>query len=173
MGKNAMKFLAIAVVTASLLICNHSFAQGTSPSKGKHFPSSQTVLRAYVAAWNRHDFAALKSLMAPAGFHEDASSLNSRAIGPAQTENLLREMIMLEPDFDWHLTAIVESGPIAMAEWTWTGTYTGESPDGPVVNRPISGRGATVAVIKNGKIQRLTDYYDPASYFLKKTEQAK
>jgi hypothetical protein len=50
-------------------------------------------------------------------------------------------------------------------EWTWTATYTGPSPTGPVTNRRVSGRGAAVARTEDGKIAHFTDYYDVASFY--------
>jgi predicted ester cyclase len=74
-------------------------------------------------------------------------------------------MIEGQPDLNWHLTTVVEAGPVVAAEWTWTSTYTGESPIGPVVRKRISARGASIAVIENGRIKRFSDYYDLASAF--------
>src|SRR5207249_11758263 len=88
-----------------------------------------------------------------------------RGEGPAQVKDFMREMLKAEPDLNWRLSIIIESGPIVAAEWTWTATYTGDSPGGLMVAKRISGRGATVAVIENGQIKRFTDYYDTASYF--------
>lgn len=35
----------------------------------------------------------------------------------------------------------------------------------PLVRQPDSGRGASVSVIRNGRIARFSDYYDAASFF--------
>jgi predicted ester cyclase len=78
-------------------------------------------------------------------------------------------MLKAQPDLEWKVTSIIESGPLVAAEWTWTSTFTGDSPSGPVVAKRISGRGASVAVIENGRIKRFTDYYDTLSYFPKTT----
>ena len=74
-------------------------------------------------------------------------------------------MIEIEPDFDWRLTTIVDGGSVLAAEWTWTATFTGDSPVGHVVNRRVSGRGVSVAAIENGRIKRFSDDYDFASVF--------
>jgi steroid delta-isomerase-like uncharacterized protein len=126
--------------------------------------SGKTVLEAYVSAWNRHDFAALDKLVTPDAVHEDIA-WPSRDEGAAQIKKFMREMIEIEPDFDWRLTTIVDGGSVLAAEWTWTATYTGDSPAGHVVNRRVSGRGVSVAVIENGRIKRFSDYYDFASVF--------
>jgi hypothetical protein len=77
----------------------------------------------------------------------------------------MRTMILTQPDLNWHLTSIVDGGSVVAAEWVWTGTVTGESPVRPIAPRRISGRGASVAVIENGRIKRFSNYYDFASVF--------
>jgi len=129
-------------------------------------PSARAVLEAYVAAWNQHDFAAFDKLLAADAVHEDIAQ-GFRGQGPAQIKDFLRAEIDSEPDLHWRLTTVVEAGPVVAAEWTWTGTYTGDSPAGHVVGKRISGRGASVAVIEHGRIKRFTDYYDMASFFPK------
>ena len=128
--------------------------------------SGKAVLEAYVSAWNRHDFAAFDNLLTADGIHEDIA-LGFRGQGPAQIKDFMRAMIEGQPDLNWHLTAVVEASPSVAAEWTWTSTYTGDSPIGPVVRKQISGRGVSIVLIENGRIKRLTDYYDMASFFPK------
>jgi SnoaL-like polyketide cyclase len=65
------------------------------------------------------------------------------------------------------VSRFVESGPVVVAEWTWTSTFTGESPTGPVKDQRVSGRGVSVVVTENGQIRHLTDYYDLPSFFRK------
>jgi hypothetical protein len=77
----------------------------------------------------------------------------------------MRTMLETQSDLNWHLTSIVDGGSVVAAEWVWTGTYTGDSPVAPVAPRRISGRGASVVVIENGRIKRFTDYYDFNSVF--------
>jgi steroid delta-isomerase-like uncharacterized protein len=127
--------------------------------------SGKSLLQAYVSAWNRHDSAALDTLLTPDAIHEDIA-WGFRG-GPAQIKEFMRRVVESEPDLDWRLTTVIEKGAFVAAEWTWTATYTGDSPIGPVVRKRVSGRGATVAVIENGRIKRFTDYYDTASFFPK------
>lgn len=124
------------------------------------------VLEAYFAAWNRRDFAALDKLLAADAVQEDfAAGVHAR--GRAEIKEWLSTSLRYEPDFKWQLTNVFESGKYVAGEWTWTGTHTGDSPIGPVVGMHISQRGASIAVIENGRIKRLTDYYDDASGFPK------
>jgi hypothetical protein len=124
----------------------------------------RAVLEAYVRAWNAHDSMALDTLLAPTGVHEDLAQ-GFRGQGPVQVRGFLRQVIAQEPDFRWRLTAVYPHDSVIAAEWTWAGTYTGPGPSGPLVNQPDSGRGASIAVIRGGRIERFTDYYDAASFF--------
>jgi steroid delta-isomerase-like uncharacterized protein len=158
------------LLATCLVLFTAASAQETSPAKSAHpaaTPAAQSpkaILQAYVSAWNRHDFAAFDALLAPDGTHEDIAA-GFRGKGPAEIKNFMRDMLKGQPDLNWQLTTVIQSGSIVAAEWTWTSTYTGDSPSGPQVARRISGRGASVAVIENGRIKRFTDYYDMGSYF--------
>jgi steroid delta-isomerase-like uncharacterized protein len=153
------------ITSACLFLLASASAQQDKP-KTSSVPSGKAVLEAYVSAWNRHDFAAFDKLLAPDAIHEDIAQ-GFRGKGSGQIKDFMRAMIEGQPDFDWHLTTIVDTGKHVAAEWTWTSTYTGDSPSGPVVRKRISGLGASVAVIENGRIKRFTDYYDLASFFPK------
>jgi len=126
----------------------------------------KAVLQAYVDAWNRHDSLAFDTLLAPAGIHEDLA-WGFRGKGPGAVRGFMRDVIAVSPDFHWDVTSSFSDGQSVVAEWTWTATFTGPSPSGPVTNQPVAGRGAAVAQIANGKIVRLSDYYDAASFFPK------
>jgi steroid delta-isomerase-like uncharacterized protein len=158
------------LIAASVLMLASASAQPgkqTTPPAGQtKTQSARSVLEAYVSAWNRHDFAAFDTLLAPDAIHEDIAQ-GFRGQGPAQIKDFMRGMIVGQPDLNWHLTTIVDASPLVAAEWTWTATFTGDSPSGPVVRKPISGRGASIAIIENGRIKRFTDYYDIGSFFPK------
>jgi hypothetical protein len=79
----------------------------------------------------------------------------------------MRDVIAVSPDYHWEVTSSFTDGQRVTAEWTWTASFTGPSPGGPVTNQRIVGRGAAVAEIANGKVVRLSDYYDAASFFPK------
>ena len=144
------------ILVFTVLACT-AREQPPAPESGK------AVIEAYVAAWNRHDSAAFDTLLAPDGIHEDIAQ-DFRG-GAAETKGFLRALIALEPDFKWTLLDVVQEGSRVAAEWTWTATYTGDSPNGPVTNFRGSARGSLVAEVENGRIKRLTDYYDNASFF--------
>ena len=151
--------VAATCLLAVVLACSWQ-ARTQTPQPGR------AVLEAYVTAWNQHDFAALDNLLTADAIHEDIAQ-GFRGQGPAQIKDFMRAMIEGQPDLNWRLTAVVDASPSVAAEWTWTSTYTGDSPTGPVVRKQISGRGVSIVLIENGRIKRLTDYYDMASFFPK------
>ena len=147
-----------AVIPVAVLLA------GAAGQLSRSTRSERQVLEAYVRAWNQHDSTAFDSLMAPDGIHEDlAQGFTGR--GSAEIKAFLAELLKVEPDFRWELTSVIVAAPTVAAEWKWTATYTGPGPKGPVTNRRITGRGASIAVISHGRIKRFTDYYDAASFF--------
>ena len=153
------------LLTGTLLIAAGLAACSSRPQSIAG-PGPKAVLQAYVDAWNRHDSLALDTLLAPAGIHEDLA-WGFRGEGPAAVRAFMRDVIAVSPDYHWTVSSSFTDGQSVAAEWTWTATYTGPSPGGPVTNQRITGRGAAVARIANGKIVRLSDYYDVASFFPK------
>ncbi|MBI1798339.1 MAG: nuclear transport factor 2 family protein [Candidatus Eisenbacteria bacterium] len=152
------KLTAIGMSMLSALLACAPARQSAAPDH------AQAVLEAYVQAWNHHDFAALDTLMTADAVHEDLAQ-GFRGQGPTAVKEFMRGVVAAEPDYVWHLTNSFTSGSRIAAEWTWTSTYSGLSPVGPVTNRRITGRGASVAEMENGKIKRFVDYYDIASFF--------
>jgi steroid delta-isomerase-like uncharacterized protein len=126
--------------------------------------SAKAVLQEYVSAWNLHNPAALDGLLDAESVHEDIPA-GFQGKGPAQIKAFAGEVFKAQPDLKWRLTTIVESGSTAAAEWTWTSTYTGDGPNGPVKRQKISARGASFVVVEGGRIRRFVDYYDFASSF--------
>lgn len=127
-------------------------------------PSGKALLEAYVSAWNKRDFAALDKLLTPDAVHEDMAR-SSREVGVDEIKRFMRASFEAQTNLNWHLTTIADGGSVVAAEWVWTGTFTGDSRAGSMVPRRISGRGASVAVIENGRIKRFSDYYDFDSVF--------
>jgi steroid delta-isomerase-like uncharacterized protein len=157
-----VSFLLLSAISCLLMI---STVSADSQATKHPLQSPETVLRALMSAFNRHDFAALDTLFASDGVYEDFAA-RFRGVGPAQVKEFLRGVIQTQPDFIWHPTNAIESGSNVTIEWTWAATFTGDGPDGKhLIGQRVSGRGATVAIIENGRIKQLHDYYDDASFF--------
>lgn len=68
------------------------------------------------------------------------------------------------PDFKLDVTSIIASGDLLAFEWVMNGTLTGSSPDLPATGKKFSVQGSTIIQLKDGKIQRNTDYWDLATF---------
>jgi len=147
--------LAVTAPFLVLLACQPSTASQ---------PRALAVFEAYVQAWNHHDLKALDTLLAADGIHEDLAQ-RFTGHGAAEVRAFMQELLKAEPDFAWHVVSTIVVGDTVAAEWTWSSTYTGPSPNGPVEKLPIAGRGASISIVQAGHIKRFTDYYDSASYF--------
>ena len=159
-------FAAFWALTLAVF-CTETASSANDEVAMRRAQSPRVVIQALMSAFNRHDFAALDALVAPAGVYEDFAA-RFRGVGPAQVKDFLRAVIEREPDFSWQLTSAIESGSRVAAEWTWTALFTGDGPNGRhLVAEKVSGRGATIAIIENGRIKQLHDYYDDASFFPK------
>ena len=149
--------VCVTVLIAAFTACAAGQTDRTDP---------RFVLEAYVSAWNHHDFVAIDRLIASDGIHDDIANA-VHAKGPDQVKNFMKSIIAQEPDFKWHIDHVIVSGSTVAAEWTWTATFTGDGPYGLVKDLPISGRGASIALVEKGRIKQLTDYYDTLSFFPK------
>ncbi len=65
------------------------------------------------------------------------------------------------PDLEVTYTRVVARGNYAVAEWTFTGTNTGEMMGKPATKKKVGYRAASVLTFaKDGKVQRETSYFD-------------
>jgi steroid delta-isomerase-like uncharacterized protein len=171
--KAALSLAACLVLVAPAVTANPPSAKSApAPVAPGTVRSAKAVLQEYVSAWNRHDPAALDRLLDPDSVHEDVPA-GFRGKGPAEIKAFAGEVFKAQPDLKWRLTTIVESGSTVAAEWTWTSTYTGDGPNGPVKGQKISVHGATFVVVEGGRVRRFVDYYDFASAFPAPTGDAK
>lgn len=150
---------------ATPVLMTFAFVACAVYSKKQSVEGDKAVALAYVDAWNAHDTVAIDSLLANDGVHEDLAQ-NFRGVGGKGVNQFVRRLISAEPDFKWTVTNSMEDGRNVGLEWTWVSTYTGPDPSGkPVKNRRMSGRGASIVEVDDGKIKRFTDYYDAPSFF--------
>jgi steroid delta-isomerase-like uncharacterized protein len=154
----ALKLLILAGVPAILLACS------APPAPKPSSDAPRQVLEALVQAWNRHDLAAMDTLFTPDAVHEDMA-LEFRGTGANEEKAFMRQTYGTIPDFDWRLTDMLVDGPRTAAEWTLAGTYTGDTPSGPVKGKRFSIRGASMVTTEGGKIKRFTDYYTLVDFY--------
>src|SRR6266568_1363897 len=122
-----MKRVVLALIVGGLVSFTACTAKQEKPTPASH----RAILDAYTAAWNRHDSLAVDTLLTKGGVHEDVP-FSIRATAPDGVHAFMRDLIKSSPDYVWKITNVVEGDNALAAEWTWTATYTGDSPNGPV-----------------------------------------
>jgi steroid delta-isomerase-like uncharacterized protein len=137
----------------ALTICG--WASGAATSKG----TTTNLLDEWAQAWNAHDIPALTSLYRPDGIYEDAA-FGSQAHGAAEIKNFAAATLTGIPDFKLTVTNRSLRATSGHIEWVMSGTQVGAFPGLPATGKMFHVRGATILVIKNGKIARSTDYWD-------------
>jgi steroid delta-isomerase-like uncharacterized protein len=156
----------------ALFVLFASLALGCSdqPDPVPRTASPGPLFEALVQAWDSHDFGAVDTLIDPLAIHEDLA-VGFRGEGLDQIKAFMRHTLTRIPDFDWRPTNILVDGSQAAAEWTLAGTYSGDTPQGPVKHRRFSVRGSSVVVTEHGRIIRFTDYYNLAEFYRQVTQK--
>jgi steroid delta-isomerase-like uncharacterized protein len=118
----------------------------------------------FVQAWNTHDYGALDSLIADHAVEEDLA-LGFKGEGPAGFTGFMRQTLATIPDFQWTPTNVLADSFKVAAEWTLRGTYTGDTPTGPVRSRRFNIRGVSVVITNGRRITRFSDYYNLSEFY--------
>jgi len=156
----------VMIVSLVLAACSAKEETPTpDTTKAASVSSAKQVALAYMDAWNRHDSAAIDTLIAPEGSHVDVPS-GFAATGPRGVHMMMKDMTQALPDYVWTATDVIEGDPQLAIRWTWKGTFTGKNPTGQMVaGQRVSGEGMSLVVVENGKIKLMKNYYDEASLF--------
>ena len=124
----------------------------------------RVLFNSFVAAWNSHDYGALDSLVAANAVEEDLA-VGFRGEGPDGFQGFMRQTLGMIPDFNWQPTNVLADSFKVAAEWTLRGTYTGDTPTGPVRARRFDIRGVSVVITNGRRITRFSDYYNLAEFY--------
>ena len=124
----------------------------------------EEILKAENAAWNSHDVDMIAAFYTDDCIKEDVA-VGVHARGKEAMNVVNRGAFAAVPDMKIELTLVVSSGATAATEWTMSGTYSGKRPGAaPVTGRPFSVRGATIMQLREGRISRVSDYWDSAQF---------
>jgi steroid delta-isomerase-like uncharacterized protein len=110
-------------------------------------------------AWSKNNPNTIDSIFAEDGVYEDIAG-NTVVNGRDNIKKLLKETTTAIPDFNIKLLKWFSSGNKVACQWIMKGTQTGNLGGIPATGKSFSVRGASIAIIREGKIIRWTDYYD-------------
>ena len=86
--------------------------------------NGKTIVQAYVDAWNKHDSAAIDTLLAPNAIHEDVARTFAEREAPRSCSSCVGRSRQSRI-FKWPVTNSFEEGRYVTLEWTWTATTLG------------------------------------------------
>jgi steroid delta-isomerase-like uncharacterized protein len=125
---------------------------------------AERVLDDWAAAWSSPErVEQLLSLFPDDCIYEDVTfGVVNR--GKAELRAFAEGVFAAVPDFTVELTSRFATSDRGGIEWVLTGTHRGDFPGLPATGRRFSVRGATVDELRDGKIQRLSDYWDSGTF---------
>jgi len=124
----------------------------------------EELLKEENAAWNSHDVDKIATFYTDDCIKEDVA-VGVRARGKEAMNAVNRGAFAAVPDMKIELGLIISSGDKAATEWTMSGTYSSKQPGAPpVTGRPFSIKGATIMQLRDGRISRVSDYWDSALF---------
>ena len=122
------------------------------------------LIEAWAEAWSSpNGLERLASLLTDDCVYEDLGT-GTFAHGKQELKAFFETVFRAVPDFKIELTSHFSADNWAGAEWTWSGTQTGDFPGIPATNKYGSVRGASVFELQGNKFKRCSDYWDMATY---------
>lgn len=129
--------------------------------------SAQSIVDAYLEAWNAHDSAKAASYFADNVTYYDASVGKPVEGREAARMTVIDTFLKAVPDAVWTVrgSPVVQDGRVAF-EWEFSGTNTGAWSDGtPATGKKFSFAGASMFTVGDGKITQQSDYYDALGFY--------
>ena len=151
------QFMTTAAIAATLFATAPSLAADTA----------QSVVEAYLAAWNAHDSAKAAGYFTDDVTYYDASVGTPVLAASLPLTGVIDNFLKAVPDAVWTMKgAPVIEGDRVSFEWEFSGTNTGPWADGTAATgKKFSFTGASMFSIKDGKIATQSDYYDALGFY--------
>jgi steroid delta-isomerase-like uncharacterized protein len=129
-------------------------------------PGLPPLLAEWEAAMATHDPDRILALYAADAVWEEVA-LNLVARGHEEIRAHLERLFVATPDIAFDLAGGFAAGDRVAAEWTVTGTSTGDFPGlPPATGQRFSFRGASIFELADGQIARYTEYWDAYAFLV-------
>ena len=135
--------------------------RGAVPARSAMNP--EQMLEDFAAAWSQRDVDKILSYYTDDCVYEDVA-LGRVMRGREEIRTFIEELFRAVPDFRIEHREALVSGEGGAAEWVISGTHTSDLPGLPATGRRFSIRGASVLELQDGKIRRISDYWDTAAF---------
>jgi steroid delta-isomerase-like uncharacterized protein len=115
------------------------------------------------AAWSLHQPERIDAIFTDDGVYEEVAGDRIHR-GKEEIKQLLRSAYAWAPDFRVTMKSLIVSDDCAATEWISEGIQTGPIGDLPASGNSFRLRGTSILVFRDGKIAKVTDYYDMATF---------
>ncbi len=124
----------------------------------------EKMLKAENAAWNAHDVNEIATFYTHDCIKQDIA-VGKSTRGKEEMKALIAGAFASMPDMRIELVTIFNSGGWAATEWIMSGTYSNVYPGwSPATGKHFSVPGASIVELCKGKISRISDYWNFASF---------
>lgn len=153
---------SIAIPILLTMLGCQQMRSSTSPQQIRHLVDD------LYAAWSLHEPERVDRIFTDDAAYEDVAG-GQVLRGKPEIKQLLRSAFAWAPDFRVTMTSLTIAGDTGMTEWVIEGTQAGAVQAGPYGELPATGRtfrlrGASILVFRDGRIVKVTDYYDMATF---------
>ncbi len=114
-------------------------------------------------AWSLHQPERIDAIFTDDAIYEDVAG-GQIVRGKEAIKQLLRAAYAWAPDFRVAMKSLVIGDDTAATEWVSEGIQTGPVGDLPASGNSFQLRGVSILTFRDGKIAKVTDYYDMASF---------
>jgi steroid delta-isomerase-like uncharacterized protein len=157
--KSFTRFFLLFILNSILLIL-----VGTAAAQDSEADTTvERLLIRHTDAWSLHKADAIDNVFTKDGIYEDVAA-GVVMHGREEIKTLLRGTFAAVPDFKVNIIRWFSVKNMLACEWIMSGTQTGDFTEIPATGKSFSVRGASVALVENGKFKRWTDYYDMFSF---------
>jgi steroid delta-isomerase-like uncharacterized protein len=151
-----------AIFILLTIIGCQQMSSSTSPQQIRH------LVNELYAAWSLHEPDRVDAIFTDDAAYEDVAG-GQVLRGKAAIKELLRAAFAWAPDFRVTMTSLTIAGDTGTTEWVIEGTQAGAVQAGPFGELPATGRifrlrGASILMFRDGRIAKVTDYYDMATF---------
>jgi steroid delta-isomerase-like uncharacterized protein len=125
---------------------------------------TEKVVKDFLRAYNSGDADKAASFLTDDCVYEDVA-LGEVFHDKKETIGFFNLVYADVPDYKWELKSIFGAGDRVAFESVFSGTHThSSSPDIPATGKYAAFKAATIVELRNGKINRVTDYYNLPSF---------
>jgi steroid delta-isomerase-like uncharacterized protein len=115
------------------------------------------------AAWSLHQPERIDAIFTDDGIYEDVAGSQVHR-GKEEIKQFLRAAFSWSADFRVTMTSLTIAHDSATTEWVSEGIQTGPIGDLSASGNSFRLRGASILIFRAGRIAKVTDYYDMATF---------